>query len=97
MSDKHTPLPWTYKSNGHYFDIGVECDEGSRLGIYPLAAIGVRHADEANAKLIVTAVNNHDRLVEALRMVVGVFEEAPYVPKEVVMAEQFLTELEKER
>ena len=63
---EHTELPWIYRSNGHYFEIGVE-HKDSVMPVYPSACIGVGHEQEANAQLIVTAVNNHARLVAALR------------------------------
>ena len=65
MSEQ-TELPWAYKSNGHYFDIGID-NENETLPIYPCAIIGVPHEQEANARLIVKAVNYHERLVEALK------------------------------
>jgi len=76
---EHTELPWAYKSNGHYFDIGID-NESNDLPIYPCAIIGVPHEQEANASLIVTAVNFHQRLREALELAVDFINKHPADP-----------------
>jgi len=61
---EHTELPWNKQWNGHFWNVGTDCPDSS-LKVYPCSVIGV--LEEANAQLIVTAVNNHAKLVEALR------------------------------
>ena len=96
---EHTELPWIYRSNGHYFEIGVE-HKDSVMPVYPSACIGVGHEQEANAQLIVTAVNNHSRLVEALQEVTDLAVtlvkgegQNPCYEDEIVSAVKLLTEL----
>lgn len=78
MTDKHTPTPWAYKSNGSYFDVGIQNDS-EVLPIYPLSIIGVPLSQEANARHIVKCVNAHDRLVALLKELhEALIEEYPY-------------------
>lgn len=65
---KHTPGPWLYKSNGSYFDVGIDNHEDSVIPVYPTVCIGVPHDQEANARLIAAAPD----LLEALEAVVRV-------------------------
>lgn len=59
--NKHTPGPWDYSWNGHYFDIGILRD-CSVVPIFPQTCMGVCAAQEANARLIAAA----PELLEAL-------------------------------
>jgi hypothetical protein len=60
----HTPLPWT-------FEAGVEDNEGEfyvcHAGTVCTETTVCNPRNEADARLIVQAVNSHHRLVEALR------------------------------
>ena len=71
MSDtKHTPTPWTYdqaESNGSFWIITDKETWVPRIAQVPNYD-GMPNV--ANAAFIVKAVNNHDKLVEALRMCV---------------------------
>ena len=60
MSDKHTPTPWTYEcgSDGAV----VYKDDAGTIAHVPDDLI----CSEANAQMIVAAVNSHAALVEAL-------------------------------
>jgi hypothetical protein len=58
---KATPRPWEYRDNGDdngFYPVGSELV----IGIY----------SPANSELIVRAVNNHDKLLEALKELVRV-------------------------
>ena len=65
---KHTPGPWSYKDNGHYFDVGV-IEDGHDM-VYPAVCIGVMKYDEANARLITAAPD----LLAALDMILEYIE-----------------------
>lgn len=60
---KHTDLPWKVTTR-HYVDHIVRPGLAQEVAYCGDCEYGDR---EANAQLIVTAVNNHARLVEALR------------------------------
>ena len=62
---KHTPGPWEYRWNGHYFDVGILTRE-SIVPIFPAVCIGVQAGLEANARLIAAA----PELLEALKDIV---------------------------
>ncbi len=65
---EHTPGPWSYKHNGHYFDVGV-IEEGRDM-VYPDVCMGVRSCSEADARLIAAAPD----LLESLDNVSAAFE-----------------------
>lgn len=62
---KHTPGPWEYRWNGHYFDVGILTNE-SIVPIFPAVCIGVQAGLEANARLIAAAPELLDALKDAL-------------------------------
>lgn len=81
MSKQHTPTPYILKGlseNGkNHFNI-----IGSKLGAkYRICQVRFidsefdKNEAEANSKFIVKAVNNHDRLVEALEHCIEIMEE----------------------
>jgi hypothetical protein len=66
MTAKHTPVPWQYTTNvGPTRALIVEPD-GSTI-VELSTNVGHRGTFAANTALIVTAVNSHAVLVEALR------------------------------
>ena len=66
--DKATPRPWTLA--GEYM-VGMGKRPVASTDVYNSNQDTMRHREEnqANAQLIVRAVNNHEALVEALRMI----------------------------
>ena len=62
---KHTPLPWKF----NYHDGSLtDCSPAENcIGYVEVNGWDKLGMGEANAQLIVTAVNNHAKLVEALR------------------------------
>lgn len=66
MTETHTPLPWT-------FEAGVEDNEGEfyvcHAGTVCTETTVCNPRNEANARLIVHAVNSHHDLIEALRAI----------------------------
>ncbi len=76
MSEKHTPTPWVAETYGGKM-IAVFPDEKDKSK-YPVHSLfHIDHADnerernEANAALIVRAVNSHEELIEALERVMN--------------------------
>jgi hypothetical protein len=78
MKIKHTPGNWQLeavnssdKTNGIvYYRIHTDKNKGVAFaGIYKDSGVSKEEA-EANAKLIVTAVNNHHALVDALKLLI---------------------------
>lgn len=73
--NKHTPTPWQYTPSGH-----------GALSLYGPDNKGLWHKDrtddeqDANARLIVRAVNCHRKLVKALAGCVDVFKDYGYSP-----------------
>ena len=71
---KHTPTPWNYDiTAGNSFSIYCE---GTIKTIASVLFKDVNYMPnekeaEANAKFIVKAVNSHDKLIEALKSLVG--------------------------
>lgn len=63
--EKHTPGPWAYRDNGHFFDVGVARD-CSVVPIYPAVCIGVSRHQEADARLIAAAPELLEALKDAL-------------------------------
>lgn len=66
-STKHTPGPWDYRFNGHFFDVGILNEGRSLFPIFPSVCIGVPARQEANARLIAAA----PELLDALKNFVG--------------------------
>ena len=73
ITQPHSPLPWVYhgrlsaSENHKGFRFGSPA-EGFPVGeVFPLDEDGIK--GEENARLIVLAVNFHDRLVAALRAI----------------------------
>lgn len=58
----HTPPPWRVTRNGSI----IAGDDSDPVGVAEGSRYGTKEA-EANAALIVRAVNHHDKLVSALR------------------------------
>jgi hypothetical protein len=72
---KHTPLPWVVRDDqtggAYVFDIETADGKGHIASVVAFEEYGVVHpVDRANADLIVTACNNHERLVDALQRLV---------------------------
>lgn len=61
----HTPLPWSY-DDGHIFTDEPNRDYNSIAHVYDIYTNEGSQETGYNAKLIVTAVNNHYKLIEAL-------------------------------
>lgn len=83
MSNKHTPPPWY--ANEHAVYMGA--DGGFSLRCCP--------NPDSNAKFIVTAVNYHDRLREALRGALNAKSMEDYHDARALLAE--LDNLEKQQ
>lgn len=70
MDKKHTPLPWevceSANSNFIHIETPLENPHGAGIQIATLNR-GNKETRLANASLIVTAVNNYERMREALR------------------------------
>lgn len=85
---RHTPTPWLLKGNLTITKCGsmtkldhVICNVKNQLSGFDLA--GERLEQEANARLIVSAVNMHEELVEALKELYNeVFNTYPLVHKD---------------
>ena len=94
MSKQHTPTPWI--ADDFPKEILIRAEDGSfimamRKSLYPSEKI-------ANANIIVKAVNNHDKLVEALESIVITINSHTYPlgqkgVKVIEEAKQLLTEL----
>jgi len=66
MSEKHTPLPWHVEK--HAFSGGLPAIRGGQHDIADIRWNGNNEKwGEANARLIVRAVNAHDQLVGLLQ------------------------------
>ena len=75
---KATPRPWTVKDdpvNPERGAVYIEGPNGWRVQAIAECDVG-DHDREANAALIVHAVNHHDALVEALTELVGILNDA---------------------
>ncbi len=71
MTQPHTPLPWKaseFDEEGHYV---ITNQSGSACIAYGAGFYGEENPSEANAQLIVRAVNSHARLVALLNEAVG--------------------------
>ncbi len=62
---KHTPLPWMADGG----EVRAESGNGRTVALL----YSITNEDEANAALIVRAVNSHDDLVSALEIMIRAF------------------------
>lgn len=73
MKSAHTPTPWKHSYNGSYWEIRPVNQDLETLRIGDVCASDPQYPDsgiqEANAALIVKAVNAHEDLVKALEAV----------------------------
>ncbi len=71
---EHTPTPWVLVPDpdiaGHRGSDSVRAGDWE-ISVYRNSAIGNSREGDANAALIVKAVNHHAELVEALRRLMG--------------------------
>ncbi len=93
---RHMALPWRTESDNREF--GYSCYFFERLEDRNSNKIGEIN-EEANAKFIVTAVNNHDKLVQALKVAhITLSKESEWFNKTAAIntIEQALKEIEGE-
>ena len=94
----HSPLPWRIQMAGPIIQIRPHSKKLADKDDYPIAGIGGDPIDRANAELIVTAVNHHERMVAILRRVANPNQHGDPVNRETadlrVEARAILAELE---
>ena len=77
MENKHTPLPW-FEHGWESRDDAVFVRSVGGVLVARVCYIGGTEPAEANAALIVKAVNNHERLVAALNEFLQAPDEAVF-------------------
>ena len=75
----HTPTPWQYDQANSDKSFWIVTDKKTWLPRIAHVPNYEGMPNEANAAFIVKAVNNHEKLVEALRLVRGIIVEASAV------------------
>lgn len=78
---QHTPTPWKWywEENTYGPDCGIlsEVTPGHAYSVARCPKYQKQDKWEADAKFIITAVNSHDGLLEALESITGLFEPDP--------------------
>lgn len=67
---QHTPTPWTYRKAQQHFYIEAENAPGFGRSVAEVRFVGNHDTgwtSEANAAFIVTAVNSHETLIQAVK------------------------------
>ena len=66
---KHSELPWKVIQMNGSRGLYIETEHKKGWNKFPIAVIIPNQDAKANASFIVRAVNNHERLVEALKLI----------------------------